>query len=58
MKTILSYIFYGIGHIISLTLLRVNFLSYIGYPIYRICMLWSCDLDTKQKIWKEPTEER
>ena len=56
MKTILSYILYYIGHVISLTLLRVNILSYIGYHMYRTCMIWSSDLDTDQKIWKEPTE--
>jgi len=56
MKTILAYILYYIGHVISLTLLRVNILSHVGYPMYRWFMIWSSDLDTKQKIWKEPTE--
>jgi len=23
-----------------------------GYSVYRVIMLWSCDLDTEGKIWK------
>jgi len=28
-----------------------------GYSLYRTLMLWSCDLDTKGKIWKFVNEE-
>jgi len=54
MKTFLAYTLYYIGHVTSLTLLRVNILSYIGYPVYKWCMNWSSNLDTQQKIWKRP----
>jgi hypothetical protein len=50
MKIFLSKILYYIGDIISLT--TMQWLNGFGYSIYRICMLWSCELDTDGVIWK------
>ena len=54
MKTTLAYILYYIGHFVSLTLLRVDILSCIVYPIYKRCMTWSSDLDKDNKVWQNP----
>jgi hypothetical protein len=50
MKLLFSKILYHIGDLISLTTMRFG--NGFGYSIYRQAMLWSCDLDTKGKIWK------
>ena len=54
MKTILAYILYYIGHFVSLTLLKVDILCCIGYPIYKRCMIWSSGLDKDNKVWQNP----
>lgn len=48
MKLLFSYFLYYIGDIISLTTLKFGY----GYSIYRLCMIWSCDLDPAGKLWK------
>lgn len=51
MKLLLSRIFYVIGDLISITIMRWGD-GYYGYPVYNKLMLWSVDLDTHGKIWK------
>jgi len=50
MKYYLSLILYHIGDIISDTIMLWG--NGFGYSLYRQIMLWSCNLDTKSKIWK------
>ena len=54
MKTILAYILFWIGHVVSIAL-RCKFLIFL-YPLYHHCMLWSDTLDINGRIWKEPGE--
>ena len=53
MSEILALICYMLGDWISRSPL-CNFR--IGAVIYQKLMLWSCDLDKKEKIWKTPNE--
>ena len=50
MKLLLSRIFYVIGDLISITIMRWG--DGYGYPLYNKLMLWSVDLDTHGKVWK------
>ena len=50
MKLLLSRIFYVIGDLLSITIMRWG--DGYGYPLYNKLMLWSVDLDTHGKIWK------
>ena len=50
MKYLLSLTFYHIGDIISRT--TMQWLNGLGYSIYSQLMIWSVDLDEKDKIWK------
>jgi hypothetical protein len=49
MKLALSWIFYHIGNITSLTLMRLGH----GYGFYNRMMIWSSALDEHGKIWKD-----
>jgi hypothetical protein len=50
MKYLLSLTFYHIGDIISRT--TMQWFNGLGYSIYSQLMIWSVDLDEKDKIWK------
>jgi hypothetical protein len=50
MRYILSYTFYIIGDIISMTIM--NWGDGYGYKIYNKVMLWSVSLDEEGRIWK------
>jgi len=50
MKHLVSLFLYYVGDIISRTTMVWG--NGFGYSAYRVIMLWSCDLDTKGKIWK------
>jgi hypothetical protein len=50
MKYYISLLLYYIGDIISRT--TMQFGNGFGYSVYQKVMLWSCDLDSKGKIWK------
>jgi len=56
MKLILSYIFYIIGDIISIT--TMQWFNGFGYGLYSKLMLWSSDLDTNDIIWKTVKSKR
>lgn len=56
MKFILSYVFYYIGDIISLTTMRWG--NGYGYTIYSFFMNLSIKLDTKAKIWKHVKQSK
>jgi hypothetical protein len=49
-KTFLAYLLYYLGDFVSrfLTITKGRL-----YPLYSKLMLWSNDLDTKNKIWKK-----
>jgi len=47
--TILSKIFYYLGHLVSITLLPIG----LGWRLYQKLMLISVDLDTDFNVWKE-----
>ena len=49
MKLAMSWVFYHIGNIISLTFMRVG----LGYPTYARLMIWSSNLDKDGAIWKD-----
>lgn len=51
MKLLLSKLLYHAGDLISRTTMRWG--DGFGYPVYSKLMLWSVDLDTKQKLWKK-----
>ena len=51
MKTLLAYVLYYLGDFVS-RFLRIT--NGAVYPLYSRLMLWSCDLDTKGRIWKLP----
>ena len=51
MKTALAYMLYYLGDFVS-RFLRIT--QGGVYPIYSRLMLWSCDLDTQGRIWKQP----
>lgn len=50
MKYLLSLTFYYIGDIISRT--TMQWFNGFGYSVYSRLMIWSVDLDEKDKIWK------
>lgn len=50
MKLFLVYIFYYLGDIISRT--TMQWFNGFGYGLYSKFMLWSSNLDTKNKVWK------
>lgn len=50
MKYLLSLTFYYIGDIISRT--TMQWFNGFGYSVYSQLMIWSVDLDEKDKIWK------
>jgi len=52
MKTILSYILYYIGHVISIPCFRVRGFSWLYKP-YNWLMQKSVELDSGNKLWKE-----
>jgi len=49
MKTLFAYVLYYLGDFVSKFLTITNGRL---YPLYSKLMLWSCDLDTGNKIWK------
>jgi hypothetical protein len=49
MKTLLAYLLYYLGDFVSKFLTITNGAV---YPLYRKLILWSDDLDTENKIWK------
>jgi len=48
-KLILSTIFYGFGHLVSV-FLYCDYLAFL-YPVYKKLMIWSSDLDKDGKVW-------
>lgn len=52
----LSIVFYIIGDLISRTIMMYG--NGYGYSIYKICMLWSCNLDKEGNIWKYPKQTK
>ena len=51
MRTILSYILFKIGDLISPLAARFGFF----YNVYTKIMFWSIYIDKKKKVWKAPT---
>jgi hypothetical protein len=49
MKTLLSWVLYQIGHLISI-LMRCDLFAWL-YPFYNRIMSLSSNLDTKDKVW-------
>jgi hypothetical protein len=54
MKTALAWILYYLGDLVS-RLLVWDLFSFL-YPVYNKLMIWSSDLDTEHRIWKEENE--
>jgi hypothetical protein len=50
MRLVLIYLFYYIGDLISRT--TMVWFNGFGYGAYSKLMLWSSNLDTKNKLWK------
>ena len=48
MRLALSWLCYHLGNLWSLTFLQLG----LGYRVYNRLMLWSSNLDTQEKIWK------
>ena len=55
MKTFLAFMLYYLGDFVSKFLTITN--GYV-YPLYSKLMLWSNDLDTENKIWKNKDESK
>jgi hypothetical protein len=53
-NTILSYVFYYIGHVFSYFMLATG----LGYGFYSKMMSISCDLDQNEVIWKRVKQRR
>lgn len=54
MNTILSYVFYCIGHVFSYFMLATG----LGYGFYSKMMSISCNLDQNEVIWKRVKQRR
>lgn len=54
MNTILSYVFYYIGHVFSYFMLATG----LGYGFYSKMMSISCNLDQNEVIWKLVKQRR
>jgi len=52
MRTILSYILFKIGDLISPLAARFGFF----YHAYTKIMFWSICIDNKEKVWKNPND--
>jgi len=52
-KTLFAYVLYYLGDFVSKFLTITNGAV---YPLYSKLMLWSNDLDTENKIWKNKDE--
>lgn len=52
MRTILSYILFKIGDLISPLAVRFEFF----YHAYTKIMFWSICIDNKEKVWKNPND--
>lgn len=48
-KLILSNVFYGLGHLVSI-FLYCDCFAFL-YPVYKKLMIWSSDLDKDGKVW-------
>jgi len=53
-NTILSYVFYYIGHVFSYFMLATG----LGYGFYSKMMSISCNLDQNEVIWKRVKQRR
>lgn len=53
MKNFLMYVFYYLGDFVSKFLTITNGAV---YPLYSKLMLWSHDLDTHHRIWRNPND--
>lgn len=51
MRVLTSLVLYRIGDILSY-LLKINWTSFIVYPVYNRVMLWSAHLDTEGRVWE------
>ena len=49
MKTLLSRLFYYMGHLVSF-FLYCDWFCFL-YPVYKKLMIWSSDLDKEGKVW-------
>ncbi len=50
--TAIAWILFITGHLISIPMLRYD-LGWL-YPTYSKIMIWSCNFDHNENIWKQP----